>query len=82
LPPEIECDAKGFIKTGLVVADSPAWKGLSRSPSPLETSRPGISAAGDVRFGSVQRFGAAVGEGGDSVEGVHEVLGTYAQASQ
>jgi len=60
------------------IADTPAWKGLSRSPSPLETSRTGIFAAGDVRSGSVKRCAAAVGEGGTAVEGVHEVLGTYA----
>jgi thioredoxin reductase (NADPH) len=78
LPPEIECDDKGFIKTGLAVANAPAWKGLSRSPGPLETSRPGIFAAGDVRSGSVKRCAAAVGEGGTAVEGVHEVLRTYA----
>jgi thioredoxin reductase (NADPH) len=78
LPPEIERDGKGFIKTGHAVADAPAWKGLSRLPSPLETSRPGIFAAGDVRSGSVKRCAAAVGEGGMAVEGVHAVLGTYA----
>ncbi len=77
LPPDIERDEKGFIKTGHAVADAPAWKGASRSPSPLETSRPGIFAAGDVRSGSVKRCAAAVGEGGMAVEGVHEVLGTY-----
>jgi thioredoxin reductase (NADPH) len=78
LPPEIERDEKGFIKTGSAVADSPAWKGMGRSPGPLETSRPGIFAAGDVRSGSVKRCAAAVGEGGMAVEGVHEVIGTYA----
>jgi thioredoxin reductase (NADPH) len=78
LPPEIECDEKGFVKTGHAVADAPAWKGMSRSPGPLETSRPGIFAAGDVRSGSVKRCAAAVGEGGIAVAGVHEVLGTYA----
>ncbi len=78
LPPEIERDAKGFIKTGHAVADAPAWKGMSRLPGPLETSRPGIFAAGDVRSGSVKRCAAAVGEGGMAVEGVHEVLRTYA----
>jgi thioredoxin reductase (NADPH) len=77
LPPEIERDEKGFIKTGHAVADAPAWKGVNRSPGPLETSRPGIFAAGDVRSGSVKRCAAAVGEGGMAVEGVHEVLGTY-----
>lgn len=78
LPPEIERDAKGFIKTGPAIAGTPAWKGMNRLPSPLETSRPGIFAAGDVRSGSVKRCAAAVGEGGTAVEGVHEVLGTYA----
>lgn len=78
LPAEIERDERGFIKTGHAVAGAPAWKGMSRLPGPLETSRPGIFAAGDVRSGSVKRCAAAVGEGGMAVEGVHEVLKTYA----
>jgi thioredoxin reductase (NADPH) len=78
LPPEIERDERGFIKTGHAVAGAPAWAGLDRMPGPLETSRPGIFAAGDVRSGSVKRCAAAVGEGGMAVEGVHEVLRTYA----
>jgi len=77
LPPEIELDEKNFIKTGRVVADSPAWKALGRTPSLLETSRPGIFAAGDVRSGSVKRCAAAVGEGGMAVDGIHQALGTY-----
>ncbi|MGH7970006.1 MAG: FAD-dependent oxidoreductase [Limisphaerales bacterium] len=77
LPPEIERDEKGFIKTGFEVTGAPGWKGASRAPGPLETSRPGIFAAGDVRSGSVKRCAAAVGEGGMAVAGVHEVLGTY-----
>ena len=79
LPPEIERDEKGFVKTGHAVAGAPAWQGMSRLPGPLETSRPGIFAAGDVRSGSVKRCAAAVGEGGMAVEGVHEVLRTYEQ---
>jgi thioredoxin reductase (NADPH) len=78
LPPEIECDEKGFIKTGHIVANSPAWKKANRSPGALETSRPGIFAAGDVRSGSVKRCAAAVGEGGMAVAEVHTVLATYA----
>jgi len=78
LPSEIERDEKGFIKTGHAVVDAPAWKGMSRFPGPLETSWPGIFAAGDVRSGSVKRCAAAVGEGGMAVEGVHETLRTYA----
>jgi thioredoxin reductase (NADPH) len=77
LPPEIERDEKGFIKTGHAVVDAPGWKGIGRSPGPLETSWPGIFAAGDVRSGSVKRCAAAVGEGGMAVEGVHETLRTY-----
>jgi thioredoxin reductase (NADPH) len=79
LPPEIERDEKGFIKTGPAVADAPAWKTAKRAPGALETSRPGIFAAGDVRSGSVKRCAAAVGEGGTAVEGVHQALATYAK---
>jgi thioredoxin reductase (NADPH) len=78
LPPEIERDDKGFVKTGTAVADASAWKGAKRPPGLLETSRPGIFAVGDVRSGSVKRCAAAVGEGAIAVEGVHQALGTYA----
>jgi len=70
LPPEIERDEKGFIKTGTSVAEAPAWKASKHRPGPLETSLPGIFAAGDVRSGSVKRCAAAVGEGGMAVAGV------------
>ena len=78
LPTEIERDDKGFVKTGRAVADAPAWKAAKRPPGPLETSRPGIFAAGDVRSGSVKRCAAAVGEGGMAVEGVHQALSAIA----
>ncbi len=77
LPPEIWRDEKGFIKTGALVASAPAWQAAGRDPGNLETSCPGIFAAGDVRRGSVKRCAAAVGEGGMAIEGVHEALGTY-----
>lgn len=70
LPPEIERDAKGFIKTGMTVSGAPAWQANKIQPSPLETSLPGIFAAGDVRSGSVKRCAAAVGEGGMAIAGV------------
>ena len=70
LPPEIERDARGFIKTGMSVAGAPAWQANKHQPSPLETSLPGIFAAGDVRSGSVKRCAAAVGEGGMAVAGI------------
>jgi thioredoxin reductase (NADPH) len=78
LPPEIERDEKGFIKTGHAVARASAWKESKRPPGPLETSCPGIFAAGDVRSGSVKRCAAAVGEGGMAIAGVHEALSTFA----
>jgi thioredoxin reductase (NADPH) len=77
LPAEIEKDEKGFVRTGAAVAQAPAWKGMNRTPASLETSRPRVFAAGDVRSGSVKRCGAAVGEGGMAVEGIHQALGTY-----
>lgn len=81
LPPEIERDAKGFIKTGAEVANAPAWQGLVRGPGPLETSRPGVFAVGDVRSGSVKRCAAAVGEGGMAIAGVHQALSDVARAT-
>jgi thioredoxin reductase (NADPH) len=78
LPPEIERDDKGFVKTGRDLVTSPHWTERGREPRSLETSRPGVFAAGDVRSGSIKRVAAAVGEGGMAVECVHDVLGTYA----
>jgi thioredoxin reductase (NADPH) len=77
LPNEIERDAKGFILTGAAVAQSPVWQKMNRAPGPLETSRPAVFAAGDVRSGSVKRCAAAVGEGGMAVANVHRALAEY-----
>ena len=74
LPEEIERDAKGFVRTGGDVAQAPAWKGRPVQPFLLETSRPGVFAAGDVRSGSVKRVASAVGEGSMAVQFVHERL--------
>ncbi|HEY8559216.1 MAG TPA: FAD-dependent oxidoreductase [Pyrinomonadaceae bacterium] len=73
LPPEIEIDEQGFIKTGAGVSTSPHWT-LQRTPFYLESSRPGIFAAGDVRSGSVKRVASAVGEGAMALQFVHEFL--------
>ncbi len=73
LPAEIERDAKGFVRTGSSLAKSPHWT-AGRQPFLLETSRPGVFAAGDVRSGSVKRVASAVGEGAMSVQFVHEYL--------
>jgi thioredoxin reductase (NADPH) len=73
LPPEIERDAKGFVLTGAALAKSPHWT-ARRQPFLLETSRPGVFAAGDVGSGSVKRVASAVGEGSMAVQFVHEYL--------
>jgi thioredoxin reductase (NADPH) len=73
LPPEIEKDAKAFVLTGPALAQSPHWT-IRRQPFLLETSHPGVFAAGDVRSGSIKRVASAVGEGSMVVQFVHEYL--------
>ena len=77
LPPTVLRDAKGFVLTGrdLVAADGFArtWK-ESREPLPLETSVPGVFAAGDVRASAMNRVASAVGEGAMMVHVAHEYL--------
>jgi thioredoxin reductase (NADPH) len=70
-------DRAGFIRTGAEVGSAPGaldgWR-LSRQPLPLETNRPGLFAAGDVRSGSIKRCSAAIGEGSMAVALVHRRL--------
>lgn len=70
-------DDKGFILTGrdleIHANGNPPWP-LKRPPLMLETSLPGVFAAGDVRSGNVKRVASAVGEGSISVHLVHRVL--------
>ncbi|MEO8416236.1 MAG: FAD-dependent oxidoreductase [Ginsengibacter sp.] len=73
LPDEIEKDEKGFIITGVNAGKSPRWT-EKRQPYLLETTRPGVFAAGDVRSNSVKRVSSAVGEGSMAVQFVHEYL--------
>jgi thioredoxin reductase (NADPH) len=73
LPPEIETDTKGFIKTGMRVSNSMQWT-RQRPPFYLETSRAGVFAAGDVRSDSAKRVASAVGEGAMTVQFAHEYL--------
>jgi thioredoxin reductase (NADPH) len=72
LPPAIQCDDHGFVLTGTDV-DGTGWP-LPRSPFALETSVPGVFAAGDVRANGVKRVAAAAGEGAMSVPMVHRYL--------
>jgi thioredoxin reductase (NADPH) len=73
LPSEIERDEKKFVRTGPTMSQSTHWN-IRRQPFLLETSRPGVFAAGDVRSGSVKRVASAVGEGAMAVQFVHEYL--------
>jgi len=77
LPATVLRDPKGFVLTGRDAAAHPefgrTWKD-PREPLVLETSIPGVFAAGDVRFGAMNRVAAAVGEGSMVVRLVHEYL--------
>jgi thioredoxin reductase (NADPH) len=76
---EIARDERGFVMTGQDLMASPAagrWPMLGRQPYALETSMPGVFAAGDVRLDSMKRVASAVGEGAMSVYLVHRYLAT------
>jgi thioredoxin reductase (NADPH) len=76
LPHDIACDRTGYILTGRDLRpNSPQWT-YARDPLTLETSVPGVFAAGDVRLGSIKRVASAVGEGATVVRMVHEYLQT------
>jgi thioredoxin reductase (NADPH) len=77
LPGSIERDDEGFIRTGRDLhraGELPAGWPLKRPPLLLETSVPGVFAAGDVRHRSVKRVASAVGEGATAIQLVHEHL--------
>jgi len=70
-------DPKGFVETGRNLIQYPEFKKqwrLDRDPFVLETSIPGIFAAGDVRSGAMNRVASAVGEGSMSISLVHKYL--------
>jgi thioredoxin reductase (NADPH) len=73
LPRQIARDERGFLYTGEEVPGGNGWP-LGRRPLALETSMPGVLAAGDVRHGSVKRVASAVGEGSIAVQLVHTLL--------
>ncbi|OBH51405.1 cyclic nucleotide-binding protein [Mycobacterium mantenii] len=75
----VALDHHGFIETGQAAANRIAGAaGLTtvRRPVILETSVPGVFAAGDVRSGSVKRVASAVGEGAMAIRQIHEYFGT------
>src|ERR671933_848293 len=71
-----ELDKRGFVLTGRALdasaLEEDAWQSLSREPYRLETSMPGVFAAGDVRSGSIKRCASAVGEGSMAGSFVHQ----------
>ena len=78
LGPDVVRDDKGFVVTGHDLL-APTWAQrwpLPRAPFALETSVPGVFAAGDVRLDSMKRVASAVGEGAMSIYLVHRYLAT------
>ncbi|HVD14379.1 MAG TPA: FAD-dependent oxidoreductase [Actinomycetota bacterium] len=77
----VGCDQRGYLLTGrdLLGAEGlPTGWPLARPPLFLETSLPGVFAAGDVRHRSIKRVASAVGEGAIAVQLVHEYLAEQA----
>jgi thioredoxin reductase (NADPH) len=77
LPEEVMRDERGYVITGndlLRDGSLPEGWPLERPPMLLETSVPGVFAAGDVRCGSVKRVASAVGEGAIAIQMVHKYL--------
>ncbi len=73
LPVAIERHERGYIVTGADAVRNGHWT-LQRDPYLLETSVPGIFACGDVRYRSIKRVAAAVGEGSVAIAFVHQFL--------
>ena len=76
-------DNHGFVKSGADLGKeelAEARWSLPRPPYLLESSVPGVFAAGDVRSGSVKRIASAVGEGSICIQFVHRVLREFAEA--
>lgn len=73
LPDEVARDQNGYVLTGADARGDARWS-QDRDPFALETTAPGIFAAGDVRSGSVKRVAAGVGEGGMAIAFVHQYL--------
>jgi thioredoxin reductase (NADPH) len=81
LPDEIARDEGGYVCTGRAVLEQSGvrWE-RRREPLPLETSMPGVFAAGDVRSASMKRVASAVGEGATVVSLLHDYLGEAPRA--
>jgi thioredoxin reductase (NADPH) len=73
LPESLARDKLGYILTGIDALRSGRWPLKDREPCPLETTVPGVLAAGDIRAGSTKRVGFAVGDGSLAVTCVHKL---------
>jgi thioredoxin reductase (NADPH) len=79
LPDSLARDKLGYLLTGADAAASGRWPLTNREPVPLETTIPGVLAAGDVRAGSTKRVGFAVGDGSLAVTCVHRLRSIRSQ---
>ena len=85
LPDTVLRDSGGFIVTGndlLEQGETPPGWPLGRPPLLMETSIPGVFAAGDARYGSVKRVASAVGEGAIALQACHAYLDSTATTAQ
>ena len=85
LPRSVIRDERGYVCTGrdvvdLVSRNEGTWP-RKRDPYLLETSAPGVFAAGDVRHGSIKRVASGVGEGSMAIAFVHQYLAELAESS-
>jgi thioredoxin reductase (NADPH) len=74
LPASIARDDRGFLLTGTDLSALPTWT-EPRPPCALETTLPGVFAAGDCRRGGTKRVAFAIGDGALAVTSVHNFLG-------
>ncbi len=77
LPANLQRDERGFLLTGPDLLDH-AWPD-GRAPYLLETSMPGVFAAGDVRRGAGRRVASAVGEGAVAIQLLHQLFAAEGQ---
>ena len=78
LPDAVARDARGYVLTGNDIPPDGRDRAIGRDPYLLETSVPGIFAAGDVRHDSMKRVASAVGEGSMSIAIIHQYLAARA----
>jgi thioredoxin reductase (NADPH) len=74
----LRLDDRGYVLAGRDLLEAPERGGwpLDRDPFHLETSRPGVFVAGDLRHGSIKRVASAVGEGAMAAALIHSFLAT------